>query len=259
MTFAEQLTALPVNAGPHRLECFDSWLQGRTLYGGASALIAFDAAQRTIPDLPPLRAGQISFVAPPSRDIELRVETIRRGRNVAQIRSEIWCEGGCALSTIWLFGTEREANAAYKVDPVQDWPKGPGDAEIVPLAKAPPFLKNNFEIRRAQEISGAGEPIVRRWAKLSGESGLSPEQEIILLGDVLPPGSMRAMQRPGPLSSINWSVNMVGAPAHSPDGWWLVESRGEWAGSGYSSERLRLWDSTGQQYLSGLQSVAIFG
>mgnify|MGYP001189457079 CR=1 FL=1 len=42
----------------------DEWLQGRTLYGGASALVAYTAAIRAFPGLPPLRSAQLAFVAP---------------------------------------------------------------------------------------------------------------------------------------------------------------------------------------------------
>ena len=70
---------------------------------------------------------------------------------------------------------------------------------------------------------------------------------------------MRAMERPGPISSINWSFNLLTEAPETSDGWWLAENASEWAGNGYSSERLRLWNVDGKQMLSGMQSVAIFG
>ena len=259
MTIAEQLTRLPVNAGPNRLEAFDNWTQGRTLYGGASALIAFSAAASLADDLPPLRSGQVTFVGPPSPDIAIRAEIVRRGRSVAQIRADLVCDDKPVLSSLWLFGEGRDENAAY---PPAEAPGGigePGEAETVMSDKGPAFIRHNFEIRRAQDTSGPGAPVVRRWARLNGESGLDPVQELVLMGDVLPPGSMRQMKRQGPLSSINWHINLLGTDIATTDGWWLAETRGEWAGEGYSSERMSLWNSEGRQVVSGLQSVAIFG
>jgi acyl-CoA thioesterase len=81
----------------------------------------------------------------------------------------------------------------------------------------------------------------------------------VLIGDVLPPGAMRAMQRQGPISSINWSFNLLDTQPTTRDGWWLSENASQHADQGYSSERLRLWNSEGKQVLDGLQSVAIFG
>ena len=70
---------------------------------------------------------------------------------------------------------------------------------------------------------------------------------------------MRAMQRQGPISSINWSFNLLDTNPQTKDGWWVSENASQHADAGYSSERLLLWNSSGQQVIDGLQSVAVFG
>ena len=100
---------------------------------------------------------------------------------------------------------------------------------------------------------------MRRWARLTDREGLDPVSELVLLGDVMPPGAMRAMERPGPISSINWSFNLLDTEPTTTDGWWLSENASTHADNGYSSERLRLWNADGRQVMDGLQSVAIFG
>jgi len=82
---------------------------------------------------------------------------------------------------------------------------------------------------------------------------------LILLGDVLPPGAMRAMQKQGPISSINWSFNVLDTNPQTEDGWWVSENSSQHADDGYSSERLRLWNASGNQVVEAIQSVAIFG
>lgn len=259
MSTANLLDPITADAGETRFSGLDHWMQGRTLYGGASALIAYTAVTRAFPDLPPLRGAQIAFVAPTGPEMELRREIVRQGRNVAQVRSEIWCEGTCALTAFWLFGTDREPNALHDAAPVDEWPGAPEDAEPAMHGKGPAFIQNNFEILRAQEQQGPGAPVVRRWARLTERSGLDPVSELILMGDVLPPGAMRAMQRQGPLSSINWSFNLLDSAPATRDGWWLAETASQHADAGYSSERLRLWNADGKQILDGMQCVAVFG
>ncbi|WP_369026881.1 acyl-CoA thioesterase [Qipengyuania sp. RANM35] len=259
MSVANLLDPITAEGGTTRFENLDNWLQGRTLYGGASALIAYTAAVRAFSDLPPLRAAQIAFVAPMTEDAELRREIVRQGRNVAQVRSEIWCEGKCALTAFWLFGTGREANAVHPAAPVADWPGSPDEAELAMTGKGPTFIQNNFEIKRAQDMRGPGDPVVRRWARLTQRDSLDPVSELILLGDVLPPGAMRAMRRQGPISSINWSFNLLETAPTTRDGWWLSENASQHADDGYSSERLRLWNADGKQVLDGMQCVAVFG
>lgn len=259
MAIQELLDPITAAGGEVRFGRFDEWQQGRTLYGGASALIAYTAATRAFPDLPPLRAGQVAFVAPVDESAELRRKIVRQGRNVAQVRSEIWCQGQCTLTAFFLFGSEREPNASHDAAPVPDWPGPPGEAEDVMGNQGPAFLQNNFELRRAQDQRGPGDPVVRRWARLKPPTGLDSVSELILLGDVLPPGAMRAMARPGPISSINWSFNLLGSAPATREGWWLSENASQHASAGYSSERLRLWNADGRQVMDGLQSVAIFG
>lgn len=259
MSIANLVEPVTAKGGPVTIANAQSWMQGRTFYGGASALIAYTAAICAFPDLPPLRAAQVGFVAPVGEEIELRREIVRQGRNVTQVRSEIWSGGQCALTAFWLFGAGREANARHEAAAPADWPGGPETAESVMSDQGPAFLRENFQMRRAQEQRGPGAPVVRRWARLSEHGVLDPISELVLMGDVLPPGAMRAMQRLGPISSINWSFNLLDITPATRDGWWLTENASTHADDGYSSERLRLYNADGKQMLDGLQAVAIFG
>ena len=105
----------PITGEPSSVELptAENWMQGRTLYGGASALIAYTQAIRAFPDLPPLRAAQIGFVAPIGDKVELSAQIARQGRSVTQLRSEIHCDGKLALTAFWLFAQPREANAQH--------------------------------------------------------------------------------------------------------------------------------------------------
>lgn len=100
---------------------------------------------------------------------------------------------------------------------------------------------------------------MRRWFRLRTDPGLDTVSHLILVGDTLPPGSMRAMQRQGPLSSINWTINILDPQAQTRDGWWLAETASDHADHGYSSERLRLWNADGELVMVGMQAAAIFG
>ena len=259
MTIASLLEPVTGQPGPARLAHAGDWMQGRTLYGGASALIAYTMAVRAFPGLPSLRAGQIAFVAPVGEDIALTAEIIRQGRNVTQVRSEIHSEGKLALSAFWLFGEGRAANALAPSALPENWPGPPEDNALVTHQFAPSFVAKNFELRRAQAKEDERGATIRRWARLTEAHELDPVATLVLMGDVMPPGAMRAMQRQGPISSINWSFNVLDASSRSRDGWYLAENASQHADNGYSSERLRLWDADGHQVLDGIQCVAVFG
>ena len=149
-----------------------------------------------MPDLPPFRAAQVGFVAPVGENLTFTVEIVRQGRNVTQVRSDIACDGKLALTALMLFGEEREPNAVHSAGKAEPWPGPPEDNEDVGMNN-PNYFTANLEIRRAQDEQGPGIPIVRRWVRLKDREGLDPVVQAIVLGDALPPGSMRAMQRQG--------------------------------------------------------------
>lgn len=259
MTIASLLEPITGKPGPVTLSHASNWMQGRTLYGGASALVAFTAAIRAFPDLPPLRAAQIGFVAPLGEDIHISAEIVREGRNVTQVRSEIRNEKGVALTAFWLFAAEREANAKRDADAPESWPGPPSANAAAMEGKGPSFIQQNFEIRYGQAKDTDHGATIRRWARLTEDHDLDPVSKLVLMGDVMPPGAMRIMQRMGPISSINWSFNVLDHETRSQDGWYLAENASHHADAGYSSERLRMWDTDGHQVIDGLQCVAVFG
>jgi acyl-CoA thioesterase len=259
MTIASLLKDIDGRPGALSLDHAGQWLQGRTLYGGASALIAYTMAGRAYPGLPPLRAAQVGFVAPIGGEIELRAEMLRQGRNVSQVRSEIIADGQLALTSMWLFAAGRDPNAVHSKSAPHDWPGPPEENNEAMKGKGPEFIRNNFELRFGQQREGERGATVRRWARLTNDEGLDPVSRLVLMGDVMPPGAMRVMERAGPISSINWSFNVLDPETQSAGGWYLAENASQHAEVGYSSERLRMWDIEGRQVLDGLQCVAVFG
>ncbi|WP_095013386.1 acyl-CoA thioesterase [Tsuneonella mangrovi] len=259
MSFSRLVEAVPSEERTVTLPGAENWMQGRTLFGGASAALALTAVRKAMPELPPFRAAQVGFVAPVGTEMAFRVAMVRQGRNVTQVRSDIVCEGALAFTALMLFGAEREPNALHPAGRADPWPGPPEDAEEVPNKADPSYFIHNLEIRRGQEERGAGTPLVRRWVRLKDRERIDPVIEALVLGDALPPGSMRAMQRQGPLSSINWSFNLLDPAPVTRDGWYLAESASDHADHGYSSERLRLWNADGEQILAGMQAAAIFG
>jgi acyl-CoA thioesterase len=234
------------------------WMQGRTMYGGASSFIGYVAARRAFPDLPPLRAAQIGFIAPVGEDVEARVAMLRTGRSVSHVETSLWCEGALVHRATWLFGLARPGNGSKSAERLIDF-TAPEDGEAVsPAASAPAFI-HRMDMRRAAPRGSDTRIALRRWVRLKERDGLDPYAELVAIGDTLPPGSIRAMERPGPISSINWSLTLLGTDIATRDGWWLLETASNHMADGFSGETLRMWNADGVEVMRGLQSVAIFG
>lgn len=257
MSFARLLDRLvPTDTGMH-LASIEGWMQGRTLYGGAASLIAYESARRVTDDLPPLRAAQVDFIAPITAALDASASVLRAGRNVVQVESRIHCEGRLAQRATWIFG--RAAEAPNALNPVHPLAIAQPPEQAEPISDSPhaPQFSGQFDMRKSS--LGAETIAVRRWVRNRDPGIIDPVGEAIGCGDAMPAGSLKAMQRPGPISSMNWSFVVADSQPQTRDGWWLVESASIVADHGYSGERLNLWNADGQLVLSGMQSVAIFG
>lgn len=235
----------------------DGWLQGRTMYGGASSFLAYAAARKAMPDLPPLRGAQIGFVAPVSPDMDITVSVLRQGKSVSQIQTDLYCEGALAHRGLWLFGSARTANGSVTPGSCEGFLPYEG-MDAVGSPEGLHFIRN-LNIRRAEPEGGIRPGTLRRWVRIRDGAGLDPIGELLLIGDALPPGSIRAMERQGPISSINWSLTVLGDAPTTREGWWLLETSSNHMAEGFSSETLRMWNADGVEVMRGLQSVAIFG
>ncbi len=256
------LGALAARLVPHgnrfRLDGADGWMQGRTMYGGAAASIAYAAAHNTFPGLPPLRAAQVGFVAPVGEHLEAEAVMLRQGRSVSQVETSLYSDGALAQRTLWLFGSAREGNGAVPARRDEGL-IAPEDSPHLTRHDFAPAFTERMDMRRADPESGSPPGTIRRWVRLKDRSGLDPAAELVGIGDALPPGSARAMERKGPISSITWALTVLGDVPTTREGWWLLETASNHMAEGFSSETLRLWNSEGVEVMRGLQSVAVFG
>lgn len=235
----------------------NGWLQGRTMYGGASTYLAYAAIRKAMPDLPPMRAAQIGFVAPVGSDVEIAVSVMRQGKNIGQIQTDLFCDGTLAQRGMWIFGAARHANGSVSANKLADL-RPVEECETLPTPDGMHFLRN-LEMRYAQAKGGERPGVVRRWIRLKDRDGLDPLGELVLLGDALPPGSIREMERQGPISSITWAFTLLGDKPATRNGWWLLEAASNHMAEGFDSETMRMWNADGVEVMRGLQSVAVFG
>lgn len=231
----------------------DTWLQGRTAYGGLSAAIALTAALQAYPDLPPLRSAQIAFIGPLGGTVRPHVTQLRRGRTAAFVQCDLFAGDALGLRALFIFMHAQDSHVDRPAPVRADLP-----AKGAPFTP-PPSVKfaHYFEL-----LDGRGDALedacVTRWARLREREGLHPAVEMLAIGDVLPPAAMTLFKKPGPISTMSWQVNFLSDPPRSMDGWWLVETRADHAQHGSSSQQMQVWNSAGLLNATALQSVALF-
>lgn len=264
MTFAAILAGAEPLADGLAIEVPETWLQGRTAYGGFTTALALVAARQVGADLPPLRSCVVSFIGPAAGRLEARARVLRRGRNAIWVEARVEAANGIALTGTFVFMAGVSSQLSLDQASV---PAGlvPVDAavpvECPPVA--PAFMRHELELRHAVPRSAGPQPDICRWLRTrregEGQAPLDVMLDLVLCGDGLPPAVLPLIKPATPVSSMTWQWNILTDQPVTRDGWWLLRSTGDFARNGCSSQRMQAWNSDGVPMAIGMQSVALFG
>ncbi len=244
----------------HSVDLPADWLQGRTAYGGLTASLCVESALRHAPDLPPLRSAQFALVGPAGGLVHLSPEVVRRGKSSVVVSVNLDGEAGPAARSLLTFGASRPSLVDYSAMPAPAVPP-PGDCPSFFNPDTAPSFARHFDVRRAggQKVySPDSLPELLVWIRHGDAAARSGLTGLIALADALPPPVLVLFSKPGPFSTMTWSIDLaVDAPA-SASGWWLVHSQAQAAATGYSTQSMTIWDDQGGFVLAARQTVAIF-
>ena len=234
----------------------DSWLQGRTAYGGLSAALALHAAQASDTDLPPLRSAQVSFIGPLAGPVTIRAQRLRRGRNAAFIQADVESDAGLGLRATFVFMGPIGSKVELRQGAAPDFARPDADTMTFKGNSAVPFTQNFEFVDRRDASVGPAEWL--RWVRLNERDGLDPMVELIAIADCLPPAALKLVGGPAPISSMTWILNVLGPQPRTEHGWWLLRANADYASAGSSSQQMGIWNFAGEAIAEQMQSVAIF-
>lgn len=238
------------------------WSQGRTLYGGITAALAYEAVRRGHEALAPLRSAQLAFIGPASGRMRFTSSMLRRGRSSTIIAADCINDDGHVARALFAFGATRPSKVAHNFLPM---PVVPARDTIAPFRKegadAPRGFWNNFETRLASGArlfdASAERPAFTVWTRFLDAGGADPTTALLALADCLPPAAMVLFPAPGPISTMTWTVDIAHVPQRF-DGWHLLWAESEHSGEGYSLQNMAMWDESGALIATGRQTIAIF-
>ena len=238
----------------------DDWKQGRTTYGGLSAALCVEGALKAFPDAPPLRSAQFAFVGPASGELAISVRLLRQGKSTLFAAVDLIGEQGVATHGVLTFGAARTSVLSYEEVLCPAVAKATACEPFFPESRqGAPHFSAQFEVRKAggtRPLAG-GEPEYLLWIRHRDAEATSLSA-LIALADMPPPPAMALFPRFGPISTMTWSLDVVGLPGEDDDGWRLLRTRAETIGDGYSTQEMHLWDAKGRPLILARQNVAVF-
>jgi acyl-CoA thioesterase len=258
-SFTALMESAEADGAQFRVTIPDEWMQGRTTYGGLSAALCLETALQSFPDLPPLRSAMITFIGPAGGDVRGEAQVLRQGKSVTYVEADIVGEKGLATRAVFAFGAGRPSafNATYTPSPAMPPPE---ECEPYFNDGPSPSFTQRFESRLAKggrPVSGSDCHDHFIWVRHRDEDAAGMTA-LIALADMPPPAVLPMLRAPAPVSSMTWAVNILTERPVTRDGWWLLQSRGENALEGYSSQDMLVWNRDGELVIAGRQSVAIF-
>ncbi|MEM0929903.1 MAG: thioesterase family protein [Pseudomonadota bacterium] len=260
MDFSQLMGAGSWDGEAYHADVPDSWLQGRTAYGGVSSAICAEAAMRLVPDLPPMRSAQIAFLGPSGGSVRAFPQVVRQGKSATFVSVDLLNDGGLATRTLFVFGKARESELKFLDHPFPDVPKLEDLEDEPPSPMRPGFL-GNFDLRVAggqPPFSGTDETTILWWGRHKDRVAEETQLRVLALGDLTPPGTLPMMKTLAPVSSVNWHFDLMTDDMTTEDGWYLLSTRAQSAGDGWSAQDMAMWASDGRPIAAGRQLVAIF-
>ncbi len=250
------IEGLSADDGTWTVKAPAAWSQGRTLYGGMTAALYFEAARRLAPEMP-LRSAHVLFAGPAGGTLTLRPKLLRAGRSRAAV--SVGCEGeaGEAALATFAFGSDRQSRVDHAAAPRALPSKAPGDCPV--FIERTGGFHERFELRLAEgsSLMSGGVPDFTVWVRFREPPDVDPTTALLALADALPPAAMARFPERAPISTISWSVDVL-TKVDRVDGWYLLRSASEHTRGGYSTQAMALWDAECRQLAIGRQSVAIF-
>lgn len=275
-SFLEATRVAPVSerGDRFRAEVGTDWNAPTFPCGGIVSAVALRAMEAALADPNQrLRSFATMFVSTvESGSLAIAVERLRIGKRMSQLQAEVRSAGRTEPGhvTTAAFGEDRRGfDFTYRtppeVGPPEDYPG---------LATAPPGVPvwrssffDNLDVRRVQSFASfetdweGGRAEVIRWFRYKNPPRLPDGRidplSLVALADTMPP-AIAQHHGPGfPLfhaPSVDLTMRLF---ADTEDEWVLSHVVGHWAGAGYASADVSLWDRSGRLLANGAQMMLI--
>ncbi|RTE85833.1 MULTISPECIES: acyl-CoA thioesterase II [Gammaproteobacteria] len=263
MHFSEILAQ--IGADEHQtIHIPEGWGQGRALFGGLVAGIAYHHGAHGVQSGQLLRAMTVSFVAPVAAgDVELSRVVLRQGKNVTQTRVDMIQSEQVVLSALLTFGAGRESIVNVNDLPKPNIPSYDGVPDFPKTPFTPEFTQHyNYAVTvGGMPFSGNTSHEFGGWVRYSQEQ--SPINIALFLGlvDAWPPAVITHLTQPAPASSLTWTIEFPEPldPALKTSDWWQYLATIDYAADGYGHTHAHIWDHQGNLVAISRQTVTVFG
>ncbi|MBT0587253.1 acyl-CoA thioesterase [Alteromonas oceanisediminis] len=255
---------LSENQNVAELSVSDQWAQGRTLFGGLSAGLAYVVCKPLVDDDRVLRSLTVNFVGPLMYDVPFQIKAVRlrSGKNVSQLSVQIVQQDNVSLIAQVCFGVARTSAVKVENTDTHGMPQ-PTKAKFIPqIPKITPRFLRNFDL----SIQAGGVPFLNSkdahyhgWMRFKQPPESITDVHLITLIDAWPPTLLQMLKWPAPASTVSWNIEFIHPHKPvEPTDWFAYQAHTRHAADGYGHTEANIWDASGSLVAISRQTVAIF-
>jgi Thioesterase-like superfamily len=186
---------------------------------------------------------------------------LRRGKSTAFIGVDLFGDNGLAVRALLCFGSNRPSSIGsinLPAPAVKSWNECPaffvGDYR--------PASTAHFDGRLAagaRPRTPGCDPAMVVWLQHADRNADATMAGLVALADALPPAATILFpQKPVPISTMTWALDILTDSPESASGWWLVSIGAQATTQGYSAQDMAMWNDQGEPVMAMRQAVAIF-
>ena len=265
MNFSEMIQA--AHSSPNELVVPSTWGQGRAVFGGVVAALAFEAMRAKVEPGRPVRSLATTFVGPLEPDVpaSFEAELLREGKAVSQVFCRVVQKGQTVALVQGSFGGSRQSVVQMQAEPAPDM-KAPEDCYELPFIQGvTPEFTRHLAMRWSiggLPFSNSRERDMGGWVRFRGAVEREPltEAHLLALVDAWPPATVPHLPSPAPGSTLTWTIEFVQPLAQlDTHDWCKYRARIEHARDGYGHAAAALWTPAGELVALSRQTVVVFG
>lgn len=242
----------------------ESWSQGRTVYGGISTALLFQAMQAEIDNAYVVKNINVNFVGPlfTGKPAHIRVETLRIGKNVAQLVAYLTQDDKNCVVCQACFTRDRDSKVAVDNRAALSFERKKDATFFPPIPKVVPKFLKHFDLA----IQEGGIPFTGRktdhylgWMRYKKLNTPLSQAAFIGLLDSYPPTLIQLLKWPAPASTINWNIEFFHPlPEVNADAWFAYHDKTIHAKDGYGATEATIWNEAGDCLAISRQTVGVF-
>lgn len=258
-SFQEYLT----NSIPGRnLQIDASWGQGRTIFGGLSAAILVRACASKVDDSFSLRNLSVTFPAAllGEESFQIVVEDLAKGKSAHQLQARlVQNDKICTLVTA-CFAKDRNGSINHSGKSKATLPPRTAEQKFPFIKNLTPEFTQHFHIFLTEgqmPFSGNNLRNLSGWMSFREDQGQLSAAHVLALIDAWPPVPLQNYKKPGPSSTITWSLDFMDYQGLARD-WLYFDGETVAAANGYAQTQAHIFDQKGDLIAVSRQLVGLY-